>query len=94
MKRPSILDCTSEEEWNDWFSRALEAAKGKIVKGDINPSNVIKQYCVDCTPAYFDIMARKGMCFQAKFQNDEISYDEVMSSLNKSVNSKKVGWSI
>lgn len=75
MQRPEFLECAEDNEWEEW--KAVHARTGMST----SPANSVKNFCADCTPAYFEHNAERGLCFQARVQDGEISLDDVYEML-------------
>ena len=74
MNRPSFLDCTTDEEWKDWYRMQKRVS-------NTSPANVLKTFCTDCTEKFFDYNAEKGLCFQAKMQDGTITINDILNTL-------------
>ena len=78
MKRPDFLECTTEAEREDW--QIAHSRSGQST----SPANSVKSFCDDCTLEYFAYSAERGLCFQARIQDEEITLDEIYGQLKES----------
>jgi hypothetical protein len=74
MQRPEFLDCATDEEWAEWYRMQKRVSSNNPAT---RPAAVVRNFCDDCTPEFFAWNAERGLCFQARIQDEVMTVEDI-----------------